>query len=204
MQNNLSNPIEPSRTLKIKVENQTAIDQEEYWNEGKRALQQKYVERGIPFDINTIQSKEQMDNAIQVINNIDRTKKEKEAMPKEPPKGGSTALLNEHQTGLHTTKIQLDENSFDWDFLKFDSTEQLVEFVEKRVKKNDPQAKKVLGQLTRKMLEKPLNMEYKGTLKSLLSSEKRISEFDNEETKNQKIAYNERIKKERSNWKNLN
>ena len=193
-----------SPTVHVQVENQTEISKDELWNEMKRGISEQYEKRGITFDVNTIQNKEDLDNAAQVLNDIKNKEKLEAKMNKSAPSGGDTAMLNYNQ--LHGTTYQLDRDSdLPLDMCEFDNEQSMINELNRRAKNNDESAKKALSQLTNKQFKgsKLLDVEFQGSSKDFLRNEKKINEFDSDELKAKKEAFNERLRRNRTNWSNI-
>jgi hypothetical protein len=190
----------------VKIENQTELEKDLLWDEMRQGIVEKYKEKGIAFDANTLQSKADLDNAAQILLDMDKRATQENTYWDKGVRGGDT--VNYYSEGQQTgkTTYQLDENSnIDLDWAKFDSTEDMILILNKQAKKNDPQAIKALNQLTKKMLHnsKPIDWEYNGKLKSLITAGTPILESDPENVKIAKEKRNEAVRKDRCNWRIL-
>ncbi len=125
-------------------------------------------------------------------------KKAEYAIDRKPAPMGDptqTAPLEEHLVR------NLDfENSEILDMMRFPSVEKVIETTELLANKGNPQAKSAMKILTRKALQKPLDMTFKGSIKDMVKSEVPIGEFDDEFTIKQKQAHNARLRENRVRW----
>jgi hypothetical protein len=73
-----------------------------------------------------------------------------------------------------------------------------------KVADNKEQYQRIMSKLTKKMLKgKPINLEFKGSIKDMVKSPKPISEFASEEQEVRLTAYNEKLRANRTNWKEV-
>jgi len=130
-------------------------------------------------------------------------KRVKERERNQEPHEFANVYSEGQQTGK--TSYPLDEETpLELQWMEFPTQEALINEVNRRAKKGDVEALKVRAQLTKKMLKAgKLDMEYQGSLRSLMTSPKNISENDSDADKRKKIIFNEKLKRDRTNWKSL-
>jgi hypothetical protein len=169
--------------LAVRIENQTEIDKDEWWNETRRWIEHKYQEKGVPFDVNTIQTKAELEQHLAILKRLEgRDEAERQASIPPAPRGGTTAPLNDSQiTGQkpETERLPLDrvisEVPLTW--LEFDSEEELVATLKKisedRTDSRSELARKAYNQLTKKVIGKSQTWELQGNMTNLDKNKKK-------------------------------
>ena len=121
--------------------------------------------------------------------------------PKPAPIGGDTAPLEPTEP-----RIVVDGSYIEPSWVNGDSPEEVISKVEhlSRVADNKADYQKIMSKLARKMLHgKPISIQFEGSLKDMVKSPKAIGEFDDEETKELKRAFNERLRANRTKWRQI-
>jgi len=187
-----------NQTLHVEIENKSEFDKELVWDELKLGIVNKLKEKGIDYSADLITNKEQLDNAGRVLSQLEEREKSESNLYKSAPTGGDTSWLMDDK---EQNTIQLDENT-DINNLEFSDETQLITALNTLSDKNNPTAKKLLGKLSKKVLESKKNCEYElqSPIKDVFKEYKIINEFDSEEKKRQKETFNNKLKKSRSNW----
>ena len=134
---------------------------------------------------------------------LNQHKKEFEEIvePKPAPMGGDTAPLEAPEL-----KVEVDGSFVEPSWVKGDSAEEVISKVEhlSQVADNKADYQKIMSKLARKMLHgKPISIQFEGSLKDMVKSPKTIGEFDDEETKELKRAFNERLRANRTKWRRI-
>jgi hypothetical protein len=188
----------PAETQKVnvRIEDHTSTAKSELWDDMKRQIESKYAENGISFNIDTLNTTEDMNNAVEILNGIEAKKKLEAEIDKKPPVGGDTSWLYPQK---EQNSIQLD-SSTDPSTLEFEDENQLIEALNTLNEKKNPQAAQILGKMSKKALAKTQEWELESPVKEIMKDYKIIHEFDSEEKKRQKEAFNERLKRLKSNW----
>ncbi len=126
----------------------------------------------------------------------------KEIEPRPAPTGGETSRLYEPEP----LKIDIEGSDIDPSWVKGSNVGEVIEKVNILSKQaaNKNEYKRIQSKLLKKMISgnKPLDMTFLGSSKDFLRSELPIRELDSEEIRQQKIDYNNRLKANRTNWRN--
>jgi len=194
----------PKADVTVTIEDTTSTAKSELWNNMKREIQGKYEENGLPLDVDTLNSKEAMDNAVEILKAVETKNKEKSESSKDLH-GGDTAWLNSNQVSGHT--MQLDKDSdLPISMITASSAEDLIQIASEKARQGDKDSQQVLSKLTRKIIHnpKPIDMEFQGSIKDFMRNEKKINFGDSEEVRGKKEVFNNNLRKNRSNWSDKN
>jgi hypothetical protein len=133
----------------------------------------------------------------------DRKKEFEDSMPfgrREPPVGGDSAPLEQPKQEFDLTNSDID---ISW--AKSENPLELIAYVEQRAKLNNEdskEAKEILSKLTKKVIDSKFDYTFTGSNKEFMKSPLEIRGFDSEETKQLKQAYNEKLRRNRTeNWR---
>jgi hypothetical protein len=164
--------------LAVRIENQTEIDKDEWWNETRRWIEHKYQEKGVPFDVNTIQTKTELEQHLAILKRMDeRAEAEERASIPPAPKGGTTAYLNSEGKQEPEPLPLQKESEVPLSWLEFDSEEELVATLKKmaddRTDGRSELARKAYNQLTKKVIGKSQTWELQGNITNLDKNKKK-------------------------------
>lgn len=135
---------------------------------------------------------------------VERERKAIEAkMDKKVPLGGDTCRLDQDQ--LLKPRIEAEGSFIEPSWVKGDNAEEVVSKIEhlSHVADNKEDFERIKSKLTKKILNHGLNIEFQGDSRLFLKHELPISEFDSVEAKQQKKQFNEKLRINRQNWRNL-
>ncbi|MGA3059585.1 MAG: hypothetical protein ABSD92_04360 [Candidatus Bathyarchaeia archaeon] len=194
--------VQPEADVRISIENKSEWDKELLWSELKEGIINRYQEKGIQFDPNTIQNKADLDNAANILSSIEAREKA-EAEINKPTPSGQTETANFYspqQQGTQQTSYQLDEST-DLNQLEFSDENQLIEALNTLNKKKNPQAKQILGTLAKKAFKnKNQEFVFEGRTKDLMRPDLPISPNMPESEQQIRGQYNENLRKNRCAW----
>ncbi len=195
--------------VNVTIEDKSNIAKDELWNEVRRSVQEKYKQYGVEFDPSQINTKEELNQHVEILKTMEGKRKAEEKQG--APRGGETENFYSQgqQTGKAETLKNVEDMPLTW--LEFDSTEQAIAELNRRKKegseKEKREAERILSKLEKKVFSKNserLDIEFSGNLKDLSKRCLPIKEGMTEEEKQRIQAFNESIIKKRTAWKNKN
>jgi hypothetical protein len=136
---------------------------------------------------------------------LENAKAERKINRSAPTGQSETAQLNYQQLTGQTT-YQLDHNSdLPIEMISAETPEELIAIANKKAQQGDKDSQHVLSQFTKKLVKgKGIDMEFEGDIRDFLRQEPIIRENDSNEVKFAKQAKIDRLKRNRTNWRELN
>ena len=113
------------------------------------------------------------------------------------PKGGDGITWQQNQFG---STYKSDAEGVPVEMISADSPETLIQILNSRT---DPEAKQALNKMAKKVTSKSWEMEFNGSSKDFLRHEPIINENDSSEVIAAKQAKIDRLRKNRTNWRNI-
>lgn len=132
----------------------------------------------------------------------ERKKAENVNNPKPAPIGGDTAL---YQSNKFKESYPLDVANSDIDpsWIKAKNVPEVIALTEELARKGNKDCQLIIDKLTKKVIRKGINLEFKGSAKDFLRSPLPITDNLPVEEQERRKKVNERLIENRQNWVNL-
>jgi hypothetical protein len=127
--------------------------------------------------------------------------------PKKAPSGGDTVSYEQNAQSnrrIDTYQLDIANSDIEPSWIKGKNAEDAIAQTEQLAKIGNVGCQRILSKLCKRALKSGIDIEFEGESRLLLKHDLPISEFDSTEVKQQKQAYNQKLRENRLKWRNLN